>query len=74
VKYNIQATNTVSGTSAVAHVAGIAAYLRSLIGTTITIEEALARTAVKNVLTGVPAGTLNALASNNVTRLGYTGL
>jgi cerevisin len=70
----MQATNTLSGTSSVAHVAGLAAYLRSLIGTTITVEQALARTAVRNVLSGLPSGTLNAIAGNDVTKLGYTGL
>ncbi|GLB33454.1 putative peptidase S8 family protein [Lyophyllum shimeji] len=60
------------GSSAAAHVAGLAAYLLSVIGTNITVETALETTSVKNVLTGVPPGTANRLASNNVTRLGIT--
>jgi len=56
---------------AAAHVAGLAAYLLSIIGN-INLETALATTSVKNALTGIPAGTGNRLASNNVTRLGIT--
>ncbi|KAF8076033.1 serine protease [Lyophyllum atratum] len=59
------------GSSAASHVAGLAAYLLSVIGDN-NLETALVTISVKNALTGIPAGTGNRLASNNVTRLGIT--
>jgi len=69
------ALNTLSGVStASAHVAGLAAYVLSLTGpiTPATLASDLIVMSVKNVLTGVPLGTPNRLASNNVTRIGIT--
>ncbi|KAG5644930.1 hypothetical protein DXG03_007395 [Asterophora parasitica] len=67
------ATNIISGgSSAAAHVAGLAAYLLGILGTTstITLGTALETTAVRGALTNVPAGTVNLLANNNIARLG----
>ncbi|KAG5654648.1 hypothetical protein H0H81_009896 [Sphagnurus paluster] len=55
---------------AAAHVAGLAAYLLSVIPSSLPVATALANTAVQGVLANVPAGTVNRLASNNVSRLG----
>ncbi|KAJ3563994.1 hypothetical protein NP233_g8586 [Leucocoprinus birnbaumii] len=68
-------TVTFSGVSmAGAHVAGLAAYLLSLTGpiTPATVASDLGTMSVKGALTNVPAGTLNHLASNNVSRIGIT--
>ncbi|CAK7238407.1 hypothetical protein SEUCBS140593_010657 [Sporothrix eucalyptigena] len=61
------ATNTISGTSmATPHITGLGAYLLGLLGA--RAPQALCAyiqsTAQKNVLTGVPSGTVNALAFN----------
>lgn len=61
------ATNTISGTSmATPHITGLGAYLLALLGP--KAPQALCAyiqsTAQKNVLTGVPSGTVNALAFN----------
>ncbi|KIH89792.1 proteinase T precursor [Sporothrix brasiliensis 5110] len=62
------ATNTISGTSmATPHITGLGAYLLALLGP--KAPQALCAyiqsTAQKNVLTGVPSGTINALAFNS---------
>lgn len=69
------ASVTFSGVSmAGAHVAGLAAYLLSLTGPIppATVISDLITMSLKNALTGVPAGTPNRLASNNVGRIGIT--
>ncbi|KAJ3488940.1 hypothetical protein NLI96_g2489 [Meripilus lineatus] len=63
------ATNNISGTSmATPHVAGLIAYLISHNGNAspATISNTLKSLAVKGVLTGIPSGTLNYLARNDV--------
>ncbi|KAF9468846.1 peptidase 1 [Collybia nuda] len=67
------ATATLSGSSmSAAHVTGLVAYLLSLLGPSSAsdVAGALAKISVKGALSGVPAGTANNLASNNVTRIG----
>ena len=61
------ATNTISGTSmATPHVAGLAAYLLTLLGkkTPAALCAYIASTANSGVITGIPSGTINKLAFN----------
>nr|ACV71845.1 subtilisin-like protease Pr1A [Metarhizium acridum] len=60
-------TNTISGTSmATPHIAGLAAYLSAIQGKTspAALCKLIQDTATKNVLKGVPSGTVNYLAYN----------
>lgn len=60
-------TNTISGTSmATPHIAGLAAYLSGLSGRTspAALCKKIQDTATKNVITGMPSGTVNYLAYN----------
>ncbi len=63
------ATNTISGTSmATPHITGLGAYLLALLGakTPQALCSYIQSTAQKNVLTGIPSGTVNALAFNGI--------
>ncbi|TFK74458.1 peptidase 1 [Pluteus cervinus] len=63
------ATNVLSGGSmAAAHVAGLVAYLLSINGpmTPSALEALLKQLCRKDIISGVPAGTLNCLAQNDV--------
>jgi subtilisin family serine protease len=66
--WNDGKTNTISGTSmATPHIAGLAAYILGTDAATVdTVGQAIVDQATKNVLTGVPAGTINAVAFNGV--------
>nr|ADK74313.2 alkaline serine protease P32 [Metapochonia rubescens] len=60
-------TNTISGTSmATPHIAGLAAYLSALQGPTspAALCKKIQDTSTKNVITGMPSGTVNYLAYN----------
>ena len=69
--WNDGKTNTISGTSmATPHIAGLAAYLLGSDAATVdTVGQKIVDLSTKNVLTGVPAGTINAVAFNGVTTL-----
>ena len=59
--------NTISGTSmASPHIAGLGAYLLTLLGkkTPAALCAYIQSTSAKNVLTGIPSGTVNYLAYN----------
>ncbi|KAK3316981.1 peptidase S8/S53 domain-containing protein [Apodospora peruviana] len=63
----VNATNTISGTSmATPHIAGLGAYLLTLLGkkTPEALCTYIRETATQGVLTGIPSGTVNALAFN----------
>ncbi|KAF2018266.1 subtilisin-like protein [Aaosphaeria arxii CBS 175.79] len=65
--WNNGGTNTMSGTSMAApHVAGIALYLLSLEGqrSVAALSARLSELATKNIVTGLPGNTINALAFN----------
>ncbi|KAF2449279.1 elastase-like serine protease [Karstenula rhodostoma CBS 690.94] len=66
--WNDGKTNTISGTSmASPHIAGLAAYLLGAdVATVATVGQAIVDFSTKSVLTGVPAGTINAVAFNGV--------
>ncbi|KAL5382319.1 hypothetical protein PMIN06_009923 [Paraphaeosphaeria minitans] len=67
--WNDGKTNTISGTSmASPHIAGLAAYLLGAdISTVDTVGKTIVDLATNNILTGVPSGTINAVAFNGVT-------
>lgn len=67
-------TCLIIGLQAAAHVAGLVAYLLSLTGpiSPATVISDLTTMSRKNVLSGVPSGTSNRLASNDVSQIGIT--
>ncbi|KAF2008663.1 subtilisin-like serine protease-like protein PR1A [Aaosphaeria arxii CBS 175.79] len=68
--WNDGKTNTISGTSmATPHVAGLAAYILALEGkkSVADLSSRLSELATKDVLKGLPNGTVNALAFNGIT-------